>query len=108
MRERKTWVDRNYVPVRAYGADREAMPTLYVMSELAPTATGWLASRAPSPIDADFEGMIRVASFGVDRSSLAPGDVTAVNVSLLAPVRPPSSYRAVFQLRDDDGDLWKP
>jgi hypothetical protein len=107
MRELKAWVDKNYQPVRTYGADGEAMPTLYVASDLVATANSWLASKSPTPIDADFEGLIRVSSFGVDSTRLAPGDVTAVNVSLVAPVKPPASYRAVFQLRGDDGNLWQ-
>jgi hypothetical protein len=108
MRELKSWVDRTYVPVRAYGADEEAMPTLYVRPDRAARAAASLAALTPRPVDADFEGSIRVRRFGVDQSRLDPGGTSAVNVELVATGRPPVSYRAVFQLRGDDGaDVWK-
>src|SRR5262249_10244815 len=33
--------------------------------------------------------------------------VTAANVTLVALSKPPASYRAVFQLRGEDGNLWQ-
>ena len=39
MRDVKTWVDRSFVAVRAYAADDEAMPTLYVRPERVSRAT---------------------------------------------------------------------
>lgn len=107
MRELKTWVDRNYVAVRAYGADEEAIPTLYVQPDLAPRALASLETLAPRRVNADFEHVLQVSSFGVDATRLAPGDVTAINVLVSATTRPATSYRAVFQLRGTDGDLWR-
>jgi hypothetical protein len=108
MRELKSWVDKTFVAVRTYGADGEAMPTLYVRPDRAGRATASLSGLTPRQVDADFEGGIRVRRFGVDRARLSPGDVTAVNVELVATSRPAASYRAVFQLRGADGaDVWK-
>jgi hypothetical protein len=108
MKELKAWVDKNYVPVRTYGADGEAMPTLYVKQDHVARAASALAGLTPRPVDADFEGGIHLSRFGVDRDRLAPGDVSAVNVELMAVGKPAVSYRAVFQLRGDDGtDLWR-
>jgi hypothetical protein len=107
MRELKTWVDRTYVPVRVFGADEEALPTLYVQPDLVPRAATVLGSLTPWSVNADYEGMLRLASYGLDASRLSPGEVTAVNVTLQALARPSASYRAVFQLRGDDGDLWR-
>ena len=107
MRELKAWVDRNYQAVRTYGADGEAMPTLYVRPEMVAQTIAWLVSRTPRPVNGEFEGGLRLASFGIDNASLRPGDTTAANVTFVAGVRPPASYRAVFQLRGEDGDLWK-
>jgi hypothetical protein len=108
MRDFKTWVDRTFVPVRTYGADGEAMPTLYVRPSHVARETTSLANLAPRTIDAEFEGGIRLRRFGLDRDRLAPGDVSAVDVDLLASGRPAASYRAVFQLRAANGaELWK-
>ena len=108
MGEVKRWVDRTFVAVRAYAADGEAMPTLYVRPERAARATGSLATLTPQSVGADFEGGIRLTRFGVDHRRLDPGDVSAVNVELVATSKPPVSYRAVFQLRGEDGaDVWK-
>lgn len=108
MRELKTWVDRTFVAVRAYAADGEAIPTLYVHPEMLDRAAAALAPLTPTMVDADFEGGIRLRRFGVDHRQLAPGDVSAVNVELVATERPPVSYRAIFQLRGADGqDVWK-
>ena len=108
MDEVKRWVDRQYVAVRTYAADGEAMPTLYVRPERARRAAMSLATLTPRSLDADFEGGIRVRRFGVDHARLKPDDVSAVNVELEATSKPPVSYRAVFQLRGDDGyDIWK-
>ena len=108
MREVKNWVDKTYVAVRAYAADGEAIPTLYVQPERAARAAMTLAALTPQNVDADFEGGVRVQRFGVDHRRLDPGGVSAVNVELLATTRLPVSYRAVFQLRGDDGvDVWK-
>jgi hypothetical protein len=108
MREVKAWTDKNLVAVRAYGADGEAIPTLYVRPDHVDRATASLATLTPRAVAADFEGGIHLRRFGVDRDRLAPGDVSAVNVDLVATGKPAASYRAVFQLRGDDGsDLWK-
>jgi hypothetical protein len=108
MREVKSWVDKRFVAVRAYAADGEAMPTLYVRPDRASRAASSLASLTPRAIDADFEGGIRVRRFGVDHARLDSGDVSAVNVELEAMSKPPVSYRAVFQLRGNDGiDIWE-
>jgi hypothetical protein len=108
MREVKSWVDKTYVPVRAYAADGEAMPTLYVQPNHVARATAVLASLATQPVDATFEGGITVLRFGVDHTRLDFGATSAVNVELAATNRPPVSYRAVFQLRGNDGDdVWK-
>jgi hypothetical protein len=108
MREVKAWTDKNLVAVRAYGADGEAIPTLYVRPDHVARATASLATLTPRAVAADFEGGIHLSRFGLDRDRLAPGDVSAVNVELVATGKPAASYRAVFQLRGDDGsDLWK-
>jgi hypothetical protein len=108
MRELKTWVDKTFVAVRAYGADGEAIPTLYVRPDHVSRATTSLAALTPRTVTADFEGDIHLRRFGLDRDRLAPGDVSAVNVELVATGKPAASYRAVFQLRGADGsDLWK-
>ena len=103
MREVKSWVDKSYVAVRAYAADEEAIPTLYVRPDRAARAASSLGALTPRAVDADFEGGIRLRRFGVDHSRLDPGGVSAVNVELVATARPPVSYRAVFQLRGEDG-----
>jgi len=108
MREFKTWTDRQFVAVRAYAADEEAIPTLYVRPERVPRAVAALAALTPRPVQADFEGGIRLTRFGVDHPSLTAGGVSAVNVELVAVGKPAASYRAVFQLRGADGsDVWK-
>jgi hypothetical protein len=107
MREVKSWVDKQYVAVRAYAADGEAMPTLYVRPDRVPRAVTSVSTLTPHPVDATFEGGVRVQRFGVDHQRLAPGDVSAVNVLLVAENKPAVSYRAVFQLRGPDGDAWK-
>ena len=108
MREVKAWIDKNLVPVRAYGADGEAIPTLYVRPDHVARATAALATLTPRAVAADFEGGIHLRRFGLDRDRLSPGDVSAVNVELVATGKPAASYRAVFQLRGDDGsELWK-
>jgi hypothetical protein len=108
MREVKAWTDKNLVAVRAYGADGEAIPTLYVRPDHVARATAALATLTPRAVAADFEGGIHLRRFGLDRDRPAPGDVTAVNVELVATGKPAASYRAVFQLRGDDGsELWK-
>jgi hypothetical protein len=108
MREVKSWVDKRYVAVRAYAADGEAMPTLYVQPERAASTMATLAALTPRDVNADFEGGIRVTRFGVDHPRIDFGGVSAVNVELLAATQPAVSYRAVFQLRGDDGaDIWK-
>ena len=108
MREVKSWTDKTFVTVRAYAADGEAMPTLYVRPERTARASSSLAALAPNAVDAEYEGGIRLRRFGVDHRRLDPGDVSAVNVELTATARPPVSYRAVFQLRGEDGaDVWK-
>ncbi len=108
MREVKTWTDRNFVAVRAYAADAEAIPTLYVRPDHVARANAALAPLTPRAVAADFEGGIHLRRFGVDRDRLAPGEVSAVNVELVATGKPAASYRAVFQLRGADGsDLWK-
>jgi 4-amino-4-deoxy-L-arabinose transferase-like glycosyltransferase len=108
MRELKSWVDKAFVPVRAYAADEEAIPTLYVRPERVQRATASLATLSPNAVDAEFEGGIRLRRFGLDHSRIDPGGVSAVNVELVAMSRPTVSYRAVFQLRDKDGlDIWK-
>jgi hypothetical protein len=108
MREVKTWTDRNFVAVRAYGADAEAIPTLYVRPDHVARANAALAGLTPRAVAADFEGGIHLRRFGVDRDRLAPGEVSAVNVDMVATGKPAASYRAVFQLRGADGsDAWK-
>lgn len=108
MREVKTWTDRTFVAVRAYAADAEAIPTLYVRSDRVARANAALATLTPRAVAADFEGGIHLRRFGVDRDRLAPGEVSAVNVELVATGKPAASYRAVFQLRGVDGyDIWK-
>ncbi|MCC7367032.1 MAG: glycosyltransferase family 39 protein [Chloroflexi bacterium] len=107
MREVKSWVDRSFVAVRAYAADGEAIPTLYVRPDRVARATAALASITPRPVQAEYEGGIRIQAFGFDHPQLAPGDVSAVNVQLVAVGKPAASYRAVFQLRGSDGDAWK-
>jgi hypothetical protein len=108
MREVKSWVDRTFVAVRAYAADGEAIPTLYVRPDRVDRAASSLATLTTKTVDAEYEGGIRLRRFGVDHSRLDPGGVSAVNVELVAAGRPPVNYRAVFQLRGDDGlDIWK-
>jgi hypothetical protein len=108
MREVKIWTDKSFVAVRAYAADAEAIPTLYVRPDHVARATTALASLTPRAVAADFEGGIHLRRFGVDRDRLAPGEVSAVNVELVATGKPAASFRAVFQLRGADGsDLWK-
>lgn len=108
MRELKTWVDKTFVAVRTYGADEEAMPTLYVRPERVGRAVGVLSSLTPQPLDADFEGGVRVRRFGLDRADMGANDQNAVNVELVATAKPPVSYRAVFQLRAPDGsEAWR-
>jgi hypothetical protein len=108
MREVKSWVDKNFAAVRAYAADDEAMPTLYVRPSRVPRAMTSVAALTPQAVDAEYEGGIRLRRFGVDHARLDPGDVSAVNVELVAISKPPVSYRAVFQLRGADGaDIWK-
>ncbi|MGE3270983.1 MAG: ArnT family glycosyltransferase, partial [Chloroflexota bacterium] len=108
MREVKSWVDKTFVAVRAYAADGEAMPTLYVRPDRVDRAQAALAGLTPHTIDADYEGGIHLRSFGVDHQTLAPGAVSAVNVELVADGKPAVSYRAIFQLRGTDGgDAWK-
>ena len=46
MKEFKTWVDRSFVAVRAWAADGEATPTLYVRAELAERASGEVGDRS--------------------------------------------------------------
>jgi hypothetical protein len=108
MREVKSWVDMTFVPVRAYAADGEAIPTLYVRPDRVDRAGSSLAALTSQAVDAEYEGGIRLQRFGVDHTRLDPGGVSAVNVELVATSRPRVSYRAVFQLRADDGfDIWK-
>jgi len=108
MREVKSWVDKTYVPVRAYAADGEAIPTLYVPPDRAARAAATVATLTPRAVDGEFEGGIRLRRFGVDHARLDPGGVSAVNVDLVAASKPSVSYRAVFQLRGEDGnDIWK-
>ena len=108
MREFKTWTDRTFVAVRAYGADSEAIPTLYVRPDRVPRAVAALAIITPRTVRADFEGGIRVSRFGLDHNRLTAGGVSAVNVELSALGKPAANYRAVFQLRGADGlDIWK-
>ena len=107
MPDVKRWVDRSFVAVRAYAADGEAMPTLYVRPERVGRATVALSDLTPRAIDATYEGGIRIQQFGVDHAQLAPGDVSAVNVQLAAIGKPAAHYRAVFQLRGPEGDAWK-
>ncbi|MFN8634667.1 MAG: glycosyltransferase family 39 protein [Chloroflexota bacterium] len=108
MRELKSWVDKTFVAVRTYGADGEAMPTLYVRPERVGRAVGALAALTPKPLDADFEGSVRVRRFGLDRQQMGVNDQNAVNVELVAAARPAVSYRAVFQLRAADGsEAWR-
>ncbi|MCC6177853.1 MAG: glycosyltransferase family 39 protein [Chloroflexi bacterium] len=108
MREFKTWVDRTFVPVRAYAADGEAIPTLYVAGDYVARARAVIAPLAPHRVDADYDGGIRLVSYGVDATRVPAGGLTSVTVDLLAREKPAVSYQAVFQLRGADGvDIWK-
>lgn len=107
MQDVKRWVDRSFVAVRAYAADGEAMPTLYVRPDRVERATASLSGLTPRAIDAQYEGGVRIQRFGVDHAQFAPGDVSAVNVQLAAIGKPAAHFRAIFQLRGPDGDAWK-
>jgi hypothetical protein len=108
MREFKTWTDRNFVAVRVYAADEEAIPTLYVRPERVSRAVAALATLTPRPVQADYEGGIHLSRFGIDHARLTAGEMSAVNVQLTAVGKPTASFRAVFQLRSADGvDIWK-
>ena len=107
MEEFKTWVDRSFVAVRAWAADGEATPTLYVRADLVDRARAALAARHAGPPVADFEGGVRLTGFGIDSQRVPAGASTAVNLGFEAVAKPGASYLAVLQLRDDAGTVWK-
>ena len=107
MKEYKTWVDRTYVPVRAWAADGEATPTLYVRPELVDRARTELARLAPVVSGAQFEGGIRLVASGLDRPRVAAGDSAAITLSFEALTKPSASFLVVVQLRDSSGEVWR-
>lgn len=107
MKEFKAWVDRSFVAVRAWAADGEATPTLYVRADLADRARGALAPRHAGPPTADFEGGVRLTGIGLDSQRVPAGSATAVNLGFEALAKPGASYLAVLQLRGDGGMVWK-
>ena len=85
MREVKSWVDKTFVAVRAYAADGEAIPTLYVRPDRADAC----CLVAGPPDNPDGRRRVRgrhppsAASAWTTRGS-TPGGVSAVNVELVA------------------------
>ena len=107
LRRFKAWVDRTYVPVQVYAADGEATPTLYVRPEQADQAGAVVASMAPTPLEIDFDGGLRLRAFGVDHTRVPVGGVTAVHLLWESVSQPTSDYQAVLQLRSEEQVVWR-
>ncbi|MFN8522056.1 MAG: glycosyltransferase family 39 protein [Chloroflexota bacterium] len=100
LREYREWVEASFIPIRVWGADSEATPTLLVRPDRVGQAELTLQPLTPSPIGARYDGL-QIPAAGWP-ATVGAGDRLAVTLQFLAEGKPAADYAVQIQLRSGE------